>query len=107
MNPYSDKMKKYLSEKQPNYGDEDIRSLIEFLYSYYAELNPMQTEEIRMGFDAIFCIASRLSREELDDLFTAINDLCLKLERTAFREGFCVGARLITELYDTEWEQRI
>ena len=100
MHPYTEKISAYLAEREPNYGDGDIHTLLEMLYHCYTELNPIDSEKIRRDFAGLDTILSKLPWEDNNALFCAILDLCGEHEALAFFAGFDAGARLMAELDD-------
>ncbi|MBO5953081.1 MAG: hypothetical protein J6Q53_03035 [Oscillospiraceae bacterium] len=98
MKQYMNVLKKYLAENRPNYGDGDVRSLLEFLYGHYSATNPIDNEAIRTQFGKLRAHFSFLKEECFDTVFDVVCDLCLEHERLVFLEGTRVGARLALEL---------
>lgn len=95
---YMDALKTYLTENTPNYGMANIHSLLDFLLEAYTERNPVNSEAIQAGIDALDPILESLSFTENNALFDLISDLCLAIEQQAFRDGLHVGIRLAVEL---------
>ncbi len=98
MNIYVEKLKSYLLEQLPDYGDSDASSLLEMLYDYYTTTTPTINERIRNYFSVLDNILAPLSWEENNAVFDLTCTLCSEYERHAFLEGLHVGVRLITEL---------
>lgn len=98
MNPYIEKLKTYLDENEPNYGGGDVHTLLDMLYYYYAEFNPMEDETIRRQLRELYTYFSGRRREEIDQAFGLILDLCAEYQRLAFLEGIRTGARAVLEL---------
>ena len=98
MNPYIDQLKKYLAEREPDYGVSDVHSLLEMLWDFYTEFNPVDNERIREKTRELGAIFESLPLKEGDQLFYMLSDLCLEVERAAFLNGIHVGVRLAEEL---------
>ena len=98
MNPYIEKLRQYLAENQPNYGDGDIHSLLEFLWWHYTECNPVTDQTIKNQFILMRPILDKLSQEDEDTMFHAVCVLCMEHERLAYLEGIRLGARLAGEM---------
>ena len=43
LKPYIEKLKTYLAEYPPDYGDCDACSVLEMLYTYYSQYNRLDT----------------------------------------------------------------
>ena len=98
MHPYIERLKEELDKDPPSYGYKDANSLLEMLYTWYVEWNPINSEEIRTGFlelEAVFCCCCE---GKTDDVLDIITRLCQNHERVAFLEGLRVGVRLVQEL---------
>lgn len=93
-------LKDYLSAHQPNYGHENIHSMLEMLWDSYTMHNPIDNEKIRGQIEALRPIMDILSWEQKNDLFDVVSDLCGEYERTAFLEGLRAGVRLAVELME-------
>lgn len=96
-------MKEYLkiledySEQHPlNHGDAE--SVMEVLYWYYTETNPIDNQKIRDGFAKLRASFPQLSLQDFDPIFLTVSDLCMEHERLAFYEGLRLGVTLMTEL---------
>ena len=97
-NSYQAIINNYIHSRQCNYGDRDIHSMLEMLFFYYTEFNPLDSHQIQAIFVELEHLFQHLSPGEVDTAFDKICELCLEHERAAFREGFHVGVRLIMEL---------
>ncbi len=100
MQNYIKALQEYCKKNPPNTGN--AKSILELLYWHYAELNPVDSKEIRDGFAKIRQQYSHLSLEEFDPIFTTVSDLCVEHERRAFLEGLRLGVTLMTELVEKE-----
>lgn len=95
MKKAAETLKKHIQENPPNYGDAD--SLMDMLYWYYIDTNTLDNKRIRAHFDSLRLIIP-LSREEYDQVFYIVSDLCLEHGRLAFRLGLLFGVQLMQEL---------
>ena len=98
MSTYFEAFHRYLSQTSPNYGDQDLHSLLELLWRTYTELNPIDNDTIRSGFQKLGPYFQALPVDEANLLFCVICKICIEHERLAFLEGMRVGALLIDEL---------
>ncbi len=97
-NHYLNAMKEYLERNRPSYGEEDIHTLIDFLFCKFVEENPLVNDNIREGFHKLGKATETMPNEMKDDLFYLVSDLCLDHSRKSFRDGFLVGVRLVMEM---------
>lgn len=98
MHPYIKCLKEELDRNPPNYGYPEANSLLEMLYMWYVEWNPVNSEEIKEDFlklETCFCCCTEKQTDEFMDI---ISRLCQNHEQTAFLEGLRVGIRLAYEL---------
>ena len=98
MNRYIESLKTFLAEQSPNYGYADAKSLLDALFYYYTEVNPIDGTVIRCQFRKLDSALSKLSWEECNQVFSSTVDLCVSHSRQAFTDGIQVGMRLFTEL---------
>ena len=98
MQPYIEKLKTYLAENPPNYGDCDAHSILEMLYSHYAAFNRMDTAEIKKNFETLYHQLTGMPLRELDNIIDTVTTLCWQHEQSGFVEGIKVGLLLSTEL---------
>lgn len=103
MNNYRDQLKEYLSSHTPDYGYPDLHSLLEMLWSYYSQCNPIDSEGIRTQLLTLQPVMDALPNELSNQLFDVVFRLYEEIERTAFLEGIHVGVRLVAEL--TDWKR--
>lgn len=100
MNQFKSNLKDYILHLNRQYGDTDVRSILEMTYQFYTEYNPIDNDEIRHQFHTLEPFFDHLTPEENDIVFDIICRLCSTHERLAFLEGLHVGARLILDLED-------
>ena len=98
MKPYIEKLKTYLAEHPPDYGDCDAHSILEMLYSHYTAFNRMDTAEIKSDFEALYQQLTGKSLRELDNIIDTVTTLCWHHEKSGFIEGIKLGILLATEL---------
>lgn len=98
MNPNIENLKSYLETRPVKSEYEDVDSLLELLYYYYTEENPIENAVIRYQFMEQDKVLNRLTVEENDLFFRITCDLCTEHARRAFVEGLRVGGRLFAEL---------
>ena len=98
----------YLAEHPvDNHGDVD--SLLELLYHFFTEYEPVENEELRRQFAELehqlmssLAETGNFCRETVESLMTIVSSVCAECERVAFMEGVKVGARLILELTEDQ-----
>ena len=98
MNPYLEQFRKYREVHQPNYGSEDVNTLLDFLWSTHTYLNPLDNERTRQLLGKLDPISHKLSWDESNLLIDTVCELCMEYERQAFLEGIHIGVRLMDEL---------
>ena len=98
MNIYIRRLNAYLEGKAPSYGYTDANSLMEMLYYYYTEENPIETGVIRCQLHDISLYLDKLSNHDADKVFDVLVKLIGQCEKEAFLQGLQTGLRLTTEL---------
>ena len=98
MKPYIEKLKTYLAEHPPDYGDGDARSVLEMLYTYYSQYNRLDTPQIKSDFEILYQQLTGKSLRELDNIIDTVTTLCWQHEQSGFVEGIKVGLLLSAEL---------
>ena len=98
MKPYIEKLKTYLAEYPPDYGDCDAHSVLEMLYTYYSQYNRLDTAEIKSDFETLYHQLTGKSLRELDNIIDTATTLCWHHEKSGFTEGIKLGILLATEL---------
>lgn len=86
----------YYKQNLPNHGDAE--SVMDLLFWYYTEYNPINNQKIKDGFAALRNQFPQLSLQEFDPIFSIVSDLCMEHERLAFLEGLRLGVTLMQEL---------
>ena len=100
MKPYIEKLKTYLAEHPPDYGDCDACSTLEMLYTYYSQYNRLDTTEIKSDFETLYHQLTGKSLRELDNIIDTVTTLCWHHEKSGFIEGIKLGILLATELVE-------
>lgn len=77
---------------------DGMDTLLEMLHDIYTSHNAINSDGIRERFRAIRSLLSFLPKEDFDQLFSLVCDLCLENEVLAFSQGVCVGLRLMSEI---------
>ena len=98
MKPYIEKLKTYLAEHPPDYGDCDARSVLEMLYTYYSQYNRLDTPQIKSDFESLYHQLTGMPLQELDNIIDTVTTLCWRHEQSGFIEGIKVGLLLAEEL---------
>ena len=98
MNPYIEKLKAQFAENPPCYGYMDANSLLEMLYLWYTEWNPINSKAIQHSFCKLEGLICTRTGKEYDNALDLITSLCAQHEKLAFLEGIRVGFQLSTEL---------
>ena len=96
MKNYFEKLKTYIEEKPPDFGDED--SVLTLLYEAYAESNKMDGGRIKEDFDELYRQMNGMDLREMDKIIYPVCTLCRDHQRSGFVEGVKVGMRLREEL---------
>lgn len=91
-------LRKAIDRDPPNFGDCDGRSVLEMLYTAYAENNEHETTEANASFLALDAILSDLPLPVSDSIFDKVCVLCSSYERSGFTEGFKLGVHMAGEL---------
>ena len=72
MKPYIEKLKTYLAEHPPDYGDCDAHSVLEMLYTYYSQYNRLDTPQIKSDFEELYQQLAGMSLRELDNIIDTV-----------------------------------
>lgn len=98
MNQCVQNLKAFLAEQHPSFGFDDANSILEMLYYYYSQDNPVDSAVIRCRFKELDDQISHLTVKENNAVFSVVMGLCSEYERQAFLQGVQVGMRLFNEL---------
>lgn len=98
MHPYIERLKEELDKTPPCYGYQAANSLLDMLYMWYVEWNPINSEEIRQDFMKLESYLTGCTEKQVDDAMDIFTRLCQNHEQIAFLEGLHAGIRLACEL---------
>ena len=96
MEKYFEKLRTYIAENPPDFGDGD--SVLTLLYEAYAETNRMDNGTIKEDFNELYYLMNGMELREMDKIIYPVCTLCRDHQRSGFVEGVKVGVRLRTEL---------
>ena len=91
-------MNAYLAANPPDYGYRDVDNILDMLYNFYSENNPIDSIAIRKNYQALDSFLNRFTLSQYDQVLDILCDLCLQHEEQAFRAGILIGLRLFVEL---------
>ena len=100
MNKYIEKLKEFLGEQHPNNPHNDVNSLLDVLYYYYSEDNPIDSALIRCQFKEMDDSLKNLQWDQHEMVFATACNLCSSFEYQGFINGIHIGLRLFQELSD-------
>ena len=78
--------------------DSDTNSVLEFLYTAYADEQGQDPHELKQYFVALDDHLQVLSLEENNEIFSIVCSICSAYEKRAFLDGIQLGACLVMEL---------
>ena len=96
MKNYFEKMKTYIAENPPDFGDGE--SVLTLLYEAYADSNKMDDGTIKEDFNELYRLMNGMELWEMDKIIYPVCTLCRDHQRSGFVEGIRVGMRLEVEL---------
>ena len=96
MEKYFEKLRSYIAENPPDFGDGD--SVLTLLYEAYADCNKMDDGTIKEDFNELYRQMNGMQLREMDKIIYPVCTLCRDHQRSGFVEGVKVGVRLKTEL---------
>ena len=96
MKSYFDQLKACLTDNPPNVGSSD--SVLAFLYEAYAQMNPMDSTQIKADFDALYQAMNGMELQEMDRILDPVCTLCRDQEQAGFIAGIQIGNYLAQEL---------
>ena len=96
MKTYFEKLRAYIAENPPDFGDGD--SVLTLLYEACAESNRMDDGTIREDFNELYRMMNGMDLREMDKIIYPVCTLCRDHQRSGFVEGVRVGIRLREEL---------
>ena len=96
MKAYYEKLRTYIAENPPNFGDGE--SVLTLLYDAYAESNRMDDGTIKEDFNELYRQMNGMQLRDMDKIIYPVCTLCRDHQRSGFVEGVKIGALLQTEL---------
>ena len=96
MEKYFEKLRSYIEEKPPDFGDGD--SVLTLLYEAYAESNKMDDGTIKEDFNVLYRQMNGMELREMDRIIYPVCTLCRDHQRSGFVEGVKIGLRLGEEI---------
>ena len=96
MKTYFEKLKAYIGENPPDFGDAE--SVLTLLYEAYAEFNRMDDGTIKEDFNERYQQMNGMEIKEINKIIYPLCTLCRDHQRSGFVEGVKVGIRLKSEL---------
>ena len=75
LKPYIEKLKNYLAEHPPDYGECDACSVLEMLYTYYSQYNRLDTPQIKSDFESLYHQLTGKTLRELDNIIDTVTTL--------------------------------
>ena len=96
MEKYFEKLRSYIAENPPDFGDGD--SVLTLLYETYAESNRMDDGTIKEDFNELYRQKNGMELREMDKIIYPVCKLCRDHERSGFVEGIKIGIMLAHEL---------
>ena len=98
MYPYISIIKDQLSQNMPYYGEDDVNSVLEMLYSIYRKRSRGDSEAVGACFSQLDEVLQKLTLKDYDKVWNAACNLHSTVEKEAFLEGIRVGATLVSEI---------
>ncbi len=88
----------YLKTHPVNYPG-NIDTLIETLYWWHTQYNPVENEELKEIFAGVEAWIHELARDKKEEkaYMNIVSTVCSEYERVAYMEGIKVGMRLVME----------
>ena len=99
MNPSIEDLRVFLQQHPPAYDYKDATSLLDALFYFYTEQNPLETAQINHQFQQLDHLLSTLSIEDNNQMFMLTCSLCTSNAKQAFIYGVQVGYLLFSELF--------
>ena len=92
------RLRQYVADHPPNYGDGDCHSILDMLYYRYSECNRLDNAEIKAVFADLYQQMHGMSLREIDRIIDVVCTLCREHEKAGFVEGVKVGVQLGKEI---------
>ena len=97
MKPYIEKLKTYLAEHPPDYGDCDAYSVLEMLYTYYSQYNRLDTPQIKSDFETLYQQLTGKSLRVLDNIIDTVTTICGQYKKSGFAGDIKAVIQLTTK----------
>ena len=91
-------LKSYFAAQGELYKERDVNSMMELIYEYHVELNPVDNDEIRNTLSNVDQVLQKLTVWENTVLMDLIFDLCTQYESKGFQDGMRYGFQLSAEM---------
>ena len=98
MKSISEAMRAYMQAHPFDSGDPDCKTVLDQLYSAYAESHENDPPEIQAGFAELETFLETLPLSDNNAVFNLCCRLCIAYEHKAFLDGLLYGAELMLEL---------
>lgn len=96
MDNYFEKLRSYILENPPDFGDGD--SVLTLFYEAYADNNRMDDDRIKEDFKKLYHLMNGMTLTQMDTILDPVCTLCRDHQRSGFVEGIKIGMRLTDEL---------
>ena len=97
MQAFSEALKAYTRDHPFNAGNSDAETVLDQLYTAYAESHESDPPEISNGFKELEEFLCTIPLEDNNAVFNLCCRLCCAYERKAFLDGLQYGTHLILE----------
>ena len=98
MKTISDALRAYMQAHPFVSGDPDCKTVLDQLYSAYAESHESDPPEIQAGYAELESFLESLPLDDNNAVFNLCCRLCVAYEYKAFLDGLQYGAELMLEL---------
>lgn len=98
MNLKLDDLRAFVEKQETDFGDPDIKTILDFLWSAYSYLNPVDNDHTREKIGELGELSTWMTFEDSNRLYDTVAALCFEIEHLAFVDGVRVGAQLAMEL---------
>ena len=98
MKTISDALRAYMQAHPFDSGDPDCKTVLDQLYSAYAESHESDPPEIQAGYAELESFLESLPLDDNNAVFNLCCRLCVAYEYKAFLDGLQYGAELMLEL---------
>ena len=92
------RLRQYVADHPPNYGDGDAHSILEVLFTYYQQCNNTDTDAVKAAFEDLYQRMHGMPLREMDWIIDVVCTLCREHEKSGFVTGVKIGFQLGDEL---------